>query len=309
MRVIDSHTIGEPTRIIVDGGPDLGNGPLAERARLLQLHHDHVRRAVCLEPRGHEAMVGGLLGEAHDPDCHCSIIFFNNSGNLGMCIHGTIGLVATLKHLGRLPDGPCRIETPVGIVEARHDASGLTAVTNVPSYRHQTQVSIDLPGWGPVTGDVAWGGNWFFLIDAQGPQLSESAIGELTAFGNQVRKSLVDNGIRGNDGAEVDHVEIFRPPSNPQLADSRNFVLCPGGAYDRSPCGTGVSAKLACLAASGKLAPDQIWRQASILNQVFEGSYQWLDESRILPTVRGQAWILGESTYHFDPSDPFRYGF
>lgn len=309
MHVIDSHTIGEPTRIIVSGGPDLGNGPLAERARIFREQHDAIRRAVCEEPRGHDAMVGGLLCEPHEVDCDCGIIFFNNHSTLGMCIHGTIGLVATLKHLGRLSGETCRIDTPVGVVTATITSSGRISVTNIPSYRLLADIHVEVPDWGTITGDVAWGGNWFFLIQNQGPELSHRNVPELTRFGLAVREALNQAGIHAPDGAEIDHIEIFRPPSDPKLADSRNFVLCPGGAYDRSPCGTGVSAKLACLAASGKLAPGQPWRQASILNHTFEGSYQALADGTILPRISGQAWIIGESTYFFDPSDPFRYGF
>lgn len=307
MKVIDSHTIGEPTRILVSGGPDLGDGPLEERAKQFREQHDHIRRALCLEPRGHDAVVGGLLVEPHAPDCDAGIIFFNNRSTLGMCIHGTIGLVATLRHLGRLDASSCRIDTPVGPVVAEIDTEGKVSVTNVPCYRTHTGVEVEVPGHGKVTGDIAWGGNWFFLIDGQGPDIEASNVVALTAFGEAVRKALLDANIRAEDGHEVDHIELFGPPPDSN-SDSRNFVLCPGGAYDRSPCGTGFSAKLACLAADGKLEPGKIWRQASILNQCFEGSYQPLEDGKISPRITGEAWITGESTYHFDPEDPFRFG-
>jgi len=307
MKVIDSHTIGEPTRIIIEGGPDLGSGPLPARAERLGLEHDWVRRATCLEPRGHEAMVGGLLVEPHREDCEHGIIFFNNRSTLGMCIHGTIGLVATLRHLGRLSGERCRIDTPAGVVTAEIDGNKVS-VTNVPCHRTHKDVQVEVPGHGTITGDIAWGGNWFFLIDSQGPAIAASTPLELTLFGESVRKSLIANGYEAQDGHEIDHIELFWPPTDPQTSDSRNFVLCPGGAYDRSPCGTGLSAKLACLAADGKLGPGQIWRQASILDQVFEASYQPLEGGRILPRITGQAWVTGESTYRFDPADPFVYG-
>lgn len=307
IKVIDSHTIGEPTRIIIEGGPDLGNGPLSERAARLNAEHDHVRRAVCLEPRGHDAVVGGLLVEPDEPDCDAGIIFFNNRSTLGMCIHGTIGLIATLRHIGRFSSNFCRIDTPAGVVTAEVDGN-MVSVTNVPCYRTHKGVKVEVPGHGSITGDIAWGGNWFFLIAAQGPSIADSTPLQLTLFGEAVRKALIEAGITAVDGHEVDHIELFWPPTDPNTSDSRNFVLCPGGAYDRSPCGTGFSAKLACLAADGKLAPGQIWRQASILDQVFEGSYQPLEDGKISPRVTGQAWITGESTYHFDPADPFRFG-
>jgi len=309
VKLIESHTIGEPTRIIVSGGPDLGTGPLAERARIFQEKHDHIRRAICLEPRGHDAVVGGLLCEPHTAGCDFGIIFFNNGTILGMCIHGTIGLMVTLAHLGRIrPGDHCRIDTPVGPVDASLGENGRVSVTNVPCHRLMRDVPVGLPGWGTIRGDVAWGGNWFFLVDGQGPAISENNIPALCAFATQLSEALWQAGITGAGGARVDHVELFAPPTDPANADSRNFVLCSGGAYDRSPCGTGFSAKLACLAADGKLAPGEIWRQASILDQVFEGRYELLEDGKILPHITGQAWVNGETILHFQPDDPFRFG-
>lgn len=308
LKVIDSHTEGEPTRVIIAGGPDLGCGPIAERARLLAAEHDTLRSAVCNEPRGHEAMVGALLGEPHDPANVASTIYFNNVGLLNMCIHATIGVAVTLAHLGRIGPGRHGIETPVGTVFAELAEDGLVTVANVPSHRHLADLAVEVPGWGEVRGDVAWGGNWFFLVEGAGPAISLANLDELTRFTRAVREALAARGITGSDGREIDHIEVFEPPVDPLRADSRNFVLCPGDAYDRSPCGTGTSAKLACLHAEGKLAPGEIWRQAGILDTVFEGRYRELGDGRILPSVSGRAWITGESTYHFDPADPFRHG-
>ena len=225
-----------------------------------------------------------------------------------MCIHGTIGLVATLIHMGRLGAGVHGIETPAGVVHAEVGEDGMVAVTNVPSYRTHKAVDVEVPGWGVVTGDVAWGGNWFFLVDGQGPAVAPENLEELTRFGRDVRRALALAGIRGDDGAEVDHIEVFGPPADSSKADSRNFVLCPGSAYDRSPCGTGTSAKMACLHEDGKLAPGEIWRQAGILDTVFEGSVEALADGRVSPRVSGRAWVIGESTCFFNESDPFRYG-
>lgn len=308
MKVIDSHTIGEPTRIVIEGGPDLGDGPLRQRAQKLTRDHDWLRRATCLEPRGHEAMVGGLLVEPHEQGCDFGVIFFNNHGTLGMCIHGTMGLVATLRHLGRLSHSACRIDTPVGPVAVEWAQDGTIQVTNVASYRLAADVVVEVPEYGPVRGDIAWGGNWFYLLDGHGPPIEQGGVGELTVFALKVRQALLAAGIRADDGHEIDHIELFGPADGPAEADSRNFVLCPGGAYDRSPCGTGLSAKLACLAAAGRLEPGQVWRQASILNQIFEGCYQSLGGGEISPQIRGKAWITGESIYRFDPDDPFAHG-
>jgi 4-hydroxyproline epimerase len=308
LRVIDSHTAGEPTRVVIDGGPNLGGGSLSEKAKLFQRDHDWLRSAICDEPRGHEAMVGALLCEANEPNCVCGVIFFNNVSTLNMCIHGTIGLAVTLAHMGRIGVGTHRIDTPVGIVAATLREDGSVEVANVPSYRKAVQVAVEVPGWGTVRGDVAWGGNWFFLIDQQGPVVDFGNLEALTLFTSLVRKQLGEQGITGDHGMEIDHIESFGPPHDPSLADSRNFVLCPGKAYDRSPCGTGTSAKLACLHADGKFHPGQIWRQASILGTVFEGRITELPSGGIIPHISGHAWVNGESTYFFDRSDPFRNG-
>jgi 4-hydroxyproline epimerase len=308
LRVIDSHTGGEPTRVVIEGGPGLGAGTMAEKAEILRRDHDWLRGSVCNEPRGHEAMVGALLCEPHAPDCLCGVIFFNNVSNLGMCIHGTIGVMATLAHMGRIRAGAHRLDTPVGVVTATLHDDGRVEVENVPSRRTATGVSVEVPGWGRVTGDVAWGGNWFFLIDRQGPEVRPENIDALTDFTWAVRQALEAAGVTGDDGACVDHIESFGPPTDMTTSDSRNFVLCPGKAYDRSPCGTGTSAKLACLHADGKLRAGEVWRQAGIVGSVFEGSFTALRDGSILPRVTGRAWVNGESVYHFDPRDPFRHG-
>jgi 4-hydroxyproline epimerase len=308
LRVIDSHTEGEPTRVVIAGGPDLGTGTMAEKSRRLREEHDWLRSATCNEPRGHEAMVGALLCEPQEPDCVCGVIFFNNLSTLNMCIHGTIGLAVTLAHLGKIGPGSHRIDTPVGVVTATLREDGSVAVANVPSYRKAADVPVEVPGHGTVKGDIAWGGNWFFLIDNQGPRVDFKNLEALTEFTWLVRQELGKQGITGDNGMEIDHIEAFGPPTDPALADSRNFVLCPGKAYDRSPCGTGTSAKLACLHAAGKLKPGQVWRQASILDTVFEGEVEELPDGKVIPTVSGRAWVNGEATYLFNPADPFRNG-
>lgn len=308
LHVIDSHTEGEPTRVVIEGGPDLGSGTVAEKARRLREEHDWLRSSVCNEPRGHDAMVGALLVEPHEPDCCCGVIFFNNVSTLNMCIHGTIGLAVTLAHLGRIGVGEHRIDTPVGVVVARIHDDGSVTVANVPSYRLATGVEVEVPGWGTVRGDISWGGNWFFLIEDQGPAVIFANLDALTSFTCAVREALEAQGITGADGMEIDHIESFGPPSDPATSDSRNFVLCPGKAYDRSPCGTGTSAKLASLHAAGKLAPGATWRQAGILDTVFSGCVELLPDGKVLPRVSGRAWVTGESVYLFDPADPFRHG-
>ncbi len=308
LQVIDSHTEGEPTRVVVSGGPDLGNGSMAEKAKRLREDHDWLRSAVCNEPRGHEAMVGALICEPGEPDCVCGVIFFNNLSTLNMCIHGTIGLAVTLTHMGKIGVGSHRIDTPVGVVVATLREEGSVEVANVPSYRKAAAVPVEVPGYGTVRGDIAWGGNWFFLIENQGPRVEFVNLETLVDFTWLVRLELEKQGITGDNDMEIDHIEVFGPPSDSSLADSRNFVLCPGKAYDRSPCGTGTSAKLACLHADGKLKPGETWRQAGILDTVFQGSVEEQPDGKILPRVSGRAWVNGESTYLFNPADPFQHG-
>ncbi len=306
MRVIDSHTEGEPTRLVVAGGPDLGFGTLAERRRLLAERHDGFRAFVLREPRGFEAVVGALLCEPTTRDHAAGLVFFNGVGTLGMCGHGTIGAAVTLAHMGRLAPGTHRFETPVGTVEVElHDRNTATVV-NVPSFLHRGPVGVAVEGLGTVTGDVAWGGNWFFLSDGAPCAIEAANIPSLTDAATRIRKALAREGIVGRDGAEIDHVELFGP--SPGGADSRSFVLCPGGAYDRSPCGTGTSAKLACLAARGALAPGEPWVQESVIGTRFTARYDPGEGSSIRPRITGRAWVIAEADLLLDPADPFPHG-
>ena len=304
IQIIDSHTGGEPTRLVVHGFPDLGQGSMAERRALLAAQHDRWRTATVLEPRGNDVIVGALLCAPVDARNAAGVVFFNNSGYLGMCGHGTIGLVASLAHMGRIQPGVHGIETPVGTVMTTLHDDGSVSVRNVPAYRLHHQLSVDVPGHGPVTGDVAWGGNWFFLVTAHEQRVESNNLAALTAFTIAVQKALEDQGVRGSDGGLIDHIELF---ADDELADSRNFVLCPGGAYDRSPCGTGTSAKLACLAADGKLQPGQVWRQASIIGSQFEASYA-MENGQLIPTLRGRAFMSAEATLLIEHNDPFGWG-
>jgi 4-hydroxyproline epimerase len=299
--VIDTHTGGEPTRVVTAGGPDLGAGPLPERRDRFQREFDRFRSAIVNEPRGSEVMVGALLCAPVDPSCAAGVIFFNNVGYLGMCGHGTIGVVVALAHLGRLQTGEHRLETPVGIVTATLHANGEVSVANVPSHRARKAFTVEVPGIGPVTGDVAWGGNWFYLVQKSDCDLRLANVDALTDFCWRVRQAVNAQGC-----PEVDHVELFGPPTLPG-AHSRNFVLCPGKAYDRSPCGTGTSAKLACLAADGKLAEGAPWVQESILGSTFTGTFRRHGD-QVLPTVTGTAFVNAEATLLLAARDPFCWG-
>ena len=306
IRVIDSHTEGEPTRLIIENGPDLGSGSMMDRLTAFKEKFDSTRSAVVNEPRGSEAVVGALLCKPVSDKAAAGVIYFNNVGFLGMCGHGTIGLVASLVHMGKIGPGTHVIETPVGDVSAILADDGKVSIHNVPSYRYQESVSVEVPGYGQVTGDIAYGGNWFFLVgDSHVPVLA-SHLEALGHYSKAIKSALLAHGITGKDGAEIDHIEIFGAPERAD-AHSKNYVLCPGGAYDRSPCGTGLSAKLACLAAQGKLSEGEVWRQESIIGTLFEGKFEWSGAS-ILPTITGQAYVTGDNMLIFDPSDPIRNG-
>ena len=302
--VIDSHTAGEPTRVVVAGGPDLGNGMLEQRRDKFQRDFDTFRSAVVNEPRGSDVVVGALLVEPRDKTCVAGVIFFNNVGYLSMCGHGTIGLVITLAHLGRIKAGEHRIETPVGVVSATLHENGQVSVTNVPSWRAKKGVQVDVPEIGVVNGDVAWGGNWFFLVETHGQTLELANVDKLTGYCWRVRQAVNAQGF-----PLVDHVELFSPIEG-QAKGSKNFVQCPGKAYDRSPCGTGTSAKLACLAADGKLEPGEVWVQESIIGSRFTGRFQWLDREagRVAPVITGTAFINAEATQILNEKDPFCWG-
>jgi len=306
VRVIDSHTEGEPTRLVIEGGPDLGKGSVADRLIQFRSHHDDFRSAVVNEPRGSDAVVGAILCEPTSAEAAAGVIYFNNVGFLGMCGHGTIGLIASLAYLNRIGVGTHNIETPVGVVTAVLANDGSISIGNVRSFRFRKKVEVHVEGYGSVLGDIAYGGNWFFLVgDSHVPVLS-GCIEELTHYTRAIKVALVANRITGVDGAEIDHIEVFGPPEV-KGAHSKNFVLCPGAAYDRSPCGTGLSAKLACLAADGKLAEGEEWKQESIIGTMFRGTYRH-DADGILPTITAQAYVTADNTLLFDDRDPLANG-
>lgn len=307
---LDSHTGGEPTRLIETPPFDLESVSVNEQLAVLKGDHDTFRSMVLNEPRGSDVLVGALLVPPLDPTCQFGVIFFNNVGYLGMCGHGTIGVIASLSYLGRIQPGTVRVETPVGVVEAKlhepRESVGYpnrVSVRNVPAYRFLAQVPVKVGGR-TIHGDVAWGGNWFFLVHDHGLELGMDNIEELTEFSWRVREVLAANGIAGMNGAEIDHVELVVPTLE---ADSRSFVLCPGKAYDRSPCGTGTSAMLACLYADGELESGQVWRQQSVVGSIFEGSVE-IDGSKIIPTITGEAWVMAEGLLLVDERDPFKEG-
>jgi 4-hydroxyproline epimerase len=306
IRVIDSHTEGEPTRVVVEGWPQPRGETMTERRDYLRAHWDHLRRAVVCEPRGHEAMVGALLTPPVEPDSVAGVIFFNNVGYLGMCGHGLVGVARTLAYLGRLEPGLVRIDTPAGTVTAELGRCGITTIRNVASRLYARDVAVEVPGLGRVVGDIAYGGNWFFMTHLPGVTPELGQVHRLTELAQHIMDALEREGIRGEDGAVIDHVELAGEPTRPD-AHEKNFVLCPGGVYDRSPCGTGTSARMAALYARGKLRPGERWQQESVTGSLFVG---WVEEDgdELVPWIRGRAFVTGAAMLRFDPADPFRAG-
>ena len=307
IHVVDSHTEGEPTRVVIDGWPQPRGATMAERSEDLRTRFDHLRRAVVCEPRGHDAIVGALLTPPVNPDSTVGVIFFNNGTYLGMCGHGSIGVVRTLQHLGRIKPGTIRLDTPVGTVSAELDNDGDVTIENVPSFCHARNVSVEVPGVGTVVGDVAWGGNWFFITHDTPVPVTAANAKQLTRVTQAIQDAINAAGITGAHGAPIDHIEISAAPSRSD-ADCKNFVLCSGGEYDRSPCGTGTSAKLAVLYAREEIAPGVRWRQESITGSLFTGWLTTNDRGELIPHIRGTAHVTGQATLLFDAADPFRGG-
>jgi 4-hydroxyproline epimerase len=305
LRVVDSHTGGEPTRLVVKGVPELG-GDVHQRLAALRDEHDWIRTTLCLEPRGSGVAVGAAMFPPSREGCTVDLVFFNNEGYLGMCGHGTIGVLVSLAWMGDSEPGEVVFNTVAGPVRAELLDRNTARFVNAPAWRSQKGARVNVLGNGDLVGDVAYGGNWFFLASGHGMQVTASEIPALTEFTAKVMDALWDQGVTGDNGARIDHVELFGPPERPD-ADSKNFVLCPGKQYDRSPCGTGTCAKLACLYGDGALAEGEVWRQESIIGSLFECSFS-LENGAMLPSVTGSAWVTGETVVLREPSDPYRNG-
>ena len=292
--------------LVIGGGPDLGNGPLSARLERFRTEHDSFRSAVVNEPRGSDVVVGALLCAPTDPTCAAGVIFFNNVGYLGMCGHGTIGLVATLAFMKRIQPGEHRIETPVGTVSATLHPDGDVTVNNIASYRLSANVEVDVPGYGRCVATLPGEAIGSFSSATISLEVSLSNVEALTNFTWAIRQAFSRKGITGAGNQEIDHIELFAPSKLPSV-DSKNFVLCPGKAYDRSPCGTGTSAKLACLYADGKIREGQVWRQESLVGSVFEGSIS-VRNGEIYPSIKGSAFVNAEADLVLNPRDPFCMG-
>jgi 4-hydroxyproline epimerase len=312
MLIVDSHTEGEPTRVILEGGPDLGSGSLSERAARLATEYKDFYRSVVLEPYGQEAMVGALLTEPTNPECVAGVIYFDAAAVIGMCGHGTIGVAATLAHIGKIGIGTHKIETPVGIVEVTLSDKNTITVRNIDSYRFKKAITLEVEGIGKVTGDIAYGGNWFFMVDDSPTPVLPSNIRGLTEAGIAIREAIYAQGIKGGNDGIIDHIVLYGPALT-EKGHTRNFVLCPDDAYDRSPCGTGCSARLSCLAADNRLAPGEEIYQESTIGSGYTLSYELstsptAPKGSIVPSITGQAFITREATLINNPNDPLKKG-
>lgn len=280
---------------------------MIDRREFLARHHDHLRRSVVTEPRGHDAIVGALLLPPVEPGSHAGVVFFNDVGYLGMCGHGLMGVARTMASMGMGPSDHLTIDTPAGTVHARLLGEAEVEIRNVPPLVHRRDLVIEVPSLGSVVGDVVYGGNWFFLTQIPNEPLVYARRDRLLELALLIRNALAEGGVTGVEGAIIDHVEFSGPPTRPD-ADSKNFVLCPGRAYDRSPCGTGTSAKLGLLHAKGLLEPGEQYRQESITGSLFSGRLEE-EGGLLIPYLRGSAHITAHSNLRFDPSDPYRWGF
>ena len=310
VQAIDSHTEGEPTRVVVAGGPDMGRGAARARQAMMDAHWGFCR-SVVLEPRGSDVLVGALLVEPEDGRCCAGAVFFNNVGVLGMCGHGTIGVARTLMHMGRIGVGAHALETPVGTVPFEIHGDGSVSLCNVPSWRARAGESVEAGSFGTFTGDIAWGGNWFFITRVpHGVRICRESIRDLERMSLAVQAALDARGLGMREpGAadpariRIDHVELWEPGDAPR--EWRSFTMCPGAQWDRSPCGTGTSAKLACLVAEGTAAPGDRWHAVSPIGTRFE---VWCDaadgDGSIRPHVRGRAWVTAECDLCFEDGDP-----
>ncbi len=307
LHVVDSHTEGEPTRVAVAGWPEPSGATMAERRDEMRLRHDRLRTGMLLEPRGYDALVGAVLTPPVSAGAVAGVVFCNDAGYLDMCVHGTIGVVRTLEFLGRIEPGVVRLDTPAGTVAAELHGDGAVTVANIACRCTALDVEIDVPGLGRVTGDIAYGGNWFFLTELAGMSLERDNVAALLRATIAIRAALASAGVTGDDGAPLEHIEVFGPPRRPD-ADARNFVLCPGAAYDRSPCGTGTSAKMAALHKRGLLPVEGRWIQESIVGSIFEGRLRAAAGEEIWPEICGRAYVTAKATLRFDSDDPYRYG-
>jgi proline racemase len=326
IQAVDSHTAAEPTRVITGGLPTIRGATMAEKRDQLRQEHDSIRKSLVLEPRGHDAIVLAFLLPPTRDDADLGVVFANDAGYLGMCGHGSIGLVTTAVAMGLVPAvepvTEIALDTPVGLIRCRVAVEAgrpkSVTITNVPSFLYRQRVIVDVHGFGKVAADVAYGGNWFAFVEADqlGLVVEKSHLPVLMQAATAIREALVREGVRGihpETGEEetVDHIKLFEALDGEHLG-ARSLTLCPGTAYDRSPCGTGTSAKLAVLHAKGELKQGEVFDSESVLGTKFMarivGETTVGKYPAIVPEITGSAWITSFATFVIDPDDPCRLG-
>jgi proline racemase len=326
VQAVDSHTAGEPTRIVTGGVPPVRGATMADKRAALQRDHDHLRRALVLEPRGHDAIVLAYLLPPCDPAADLGVVFANDAGYLGMCGHGAIGVATVAVALGMVPAvepvTEVRLDTPAGTVRCRVAVTAgrptSVTITNVPSFLFRQRAVVDVHGFGKVAADIAYGGNWFAFVEAEqlGLAVGKVHLPVLMQAATAVREALVRDGVRGvhpdrGESELVDHVKLFVPLDGDEPG-ARALTLCPGAAYDRSPCGTGTSAKLAVLHAKGELEVGQWFRSESVLGTSFRARIASTTAvgrfTAVVPEVEGSAYVTALTQFVIDPNDPCRHG-
>jgi proline racemase len=326
LQAVDSHTAGEPTRIVTGGLPPVAGATMAEKRAALRIRHDALRRALVHEPRGHDAIVVAYLVPPCHPDAHAGVVFCNDVGYLGMCGHGAIGVATVLVGMGMVPaqepETRVVLDTPAGLVPCRVAVSNGRAravtITNVPSFQFRQRAIAAVPGFGKVAADIAWGGNWFAFVEAAqlGLHVDKAHLPQLLPAAIAVREALAANGVRGvhpESGEEqlVDHVKLFDALEGP-TPGARAMTLCPGTAYDRSPCGTGTSAKLAVLHSKGELGVGEWFTSESVIGTRFRARIAATTQvgqfAAIVPEIEGAAYVTGLQTFVLDPEDPCVHG-
>jgi 4-hydroxyproline epimerase len=323
---IDAHTCGNPVRVVAGGGPPLNGATMSERRQDFIARYDWIRTGLMFEPRGHDVMSGSILYEPMRDDCDAAILFIETSGCLPMCGHGTIGTVTVLIEEGLVTpkrEGRLVLEVPAGIVEAEYRRDNLDNVVevrirNIPSFLYRSGIDVDVEGFGRVVFDVAYGGNFYAIIE---PQASYPGLDAISAFDIQrlspiIRRLINDKySLVHPDDPTISglrHILWAGQPHHPE-AHARNAVFYGEKAIDRSPCGTGTSARMAQKAARGELKVGDDFVHESIIGSLFHGRVEASAKvgpfDAIVPSVAGQAWITGHNTIFLDERDPFVKGF
>jgi 4-hydroxyproline epimerase len=322
---IDAHTCGNPVRVVSGGGPQLQGASMSERRQHFLKEFDWIRTGLMFEPRGHDMMSGSILYTPTREDCDVGILFIETSGCLPMCGHGTIGTVTVAIENGLVKPktpGTLRLETPAGLVIAEYNQVGeyveSVRLTNVPAFLHSEDLAIDCPDLGPIKVDVAYGGNFYAIVEPQENyrDMADFTAGDLVRMSPILRKRMNEKyTFQHPDNPTIkglSHILWTGKPKHPE-ADARNAVFYGDKAIDRSPCGTGTSARMAQLAGKGKLKVGDSFVHESIIGSLFKGKVvkeaKVGNHAAIIPSIEGWARVTGYNTIFIDDRDPYKHGF